>query len=55
MGNCGSPIETKGGWLMLSHGVGPMRQYCIRAFLLDRDDPDGVLGNNPRGGITPSS
>ena len=39
LGNCGSPIETDAGWLVLSHGVGPMRQYCIGAFLLDRDDP----------------
>ena len=38
LGNCGSPIETAAGWLILSHGVGPMRKYCIGAFLLDRDD-----------------
>ena len=44
MGNCGSPIETDGGWLVLSHGVGPMRQYSIGAFLLDRDDPAKVIG-----------
>jgi len=44
LGNCGSPIETDAGWLVLSHGVGPMRQYCIGAFLLDRDDPSKVLG-----------
>jgi predicted GH43/DUF377 family glycosyl hydrolase len=44
MGNCGSPIETYAGWLVLSHGVGPMRKYCIGAFLLDRDDPGKVLG-----------
>jgi predicted GH43/DUF377 family glycosyl hydrolase len=44
MGNCGSPIETDAGWLVLSHGVGPMRKYCIGAFLLDRDDPTKVLG-----------
>jgi len=44
MGNCGSPIETEAGWLVLSHGVGPMRKYCIGAFLLDRDDPTKVLG-----------
>jgi predicted GH43/DUF377 family glycosyl hydrolase len=44
LGNCGSPIETEAGWLVLSHGVGPMRQYCIGAFLLDRDDPSKVLG-----------
>jgi len=44
MGNCGSPIETDAGWLVLSHGVGPMRTYCIGAFLLDRDDPGKVIG-----------
>jgi predicted GH43/DUF377 family glycosyl hydrolase len=44
MGNCGSPIETAGGWLVLSHGVGPMRNYCIGAFLLGRDDPSKVIG-----------
>jgi predicted GH43/DUF377 family glycosyl hydrolase len=44
VGNCGSPIETDAGWLVLSHGVGPMRKYCIGAFLLDRDDPTKVLG-----------
>ena len=44
LGNCGSPIETDAGWLVLSHGVGPMRKYCIGAFLLDRDDPRKVIG-----------
>ena len=44
IGNCGSPIETEAGWLVLSHGVGPMRKYCIGAFLLDRDDPTKVIG-----------
>jgi predicted GH43/DUF377 family glycosyl hydrolase len=44
LGNCGSPIETEAGWLVLSHGVGPMRKYCISAFLLDRDDPTKVIG-----------
>lgn len=44
MGNCGSPIETEEGWLVISHGVGPMRKYCIGAFLLDRDDPGKVIG-----------
>jgi predicted GH43/DUF377 family glycosyl hydrolase len=44
LGNCGSPIETHAGWLVLSHGVGPMRQYSIGAFLLDRDDPAKVIG-----------
>jgi predicted GH43/DUF377 family glycosyl hydrolase len=44
IGNCGSPIETDAGWLALSHGVGPMRKYCIGAFLLDRNDPSRVIG-----------
>lgn len=44
IGNCGSPIETEAGWLVLSHGVGPLRKYCIGAFLLDRDDPSKVIG-----------
>ncbi len=44
LGNCGSPLETEAGWLVLSHGVGPMRKYCIGAFLLDRDDPSKLIG-----------
>jgi predicted GH43/DUF377 family glycosyl hydrolase len=44
IGNCGSPIETRAGWLVLSHGVGPVREYSIGAFLLDLDDPSKVIG-----------
>ena len=44
VGNCGSPIETNRGWLVLSHGVGPMRKYVIGAYLLDLDDPTRVIG-----------
>lgn len=44
IGNCGSPIETDAGWLLLTHGVGPMRQYCMGAVLLDKDDPSEVIG-----------
>src|SRR5690242_1140041 len=44
LGNCGSPLETEAGWLVLSHGVGAMRKYCIGAFLLDRDDPSKLIG-----------
>jgi predicted GH43/DUF377 family glycosyl hydrolase len=44
LGNCGSPIETEAGWLVISHGVGPMRKYCIGAFLLDLEDPTKVIG-----------
>jgi predicted GH43/DUF377 family glycosyl hydrolase len=42
VGNCGSPIETDDGWLVLTHGVGPMRTYGIGALLLDLDDPTKV-------------
>ncbi|MGK0186988.1 MAG: putative GH43/DUF377 family glycosyl hydrolase [Verrucomicrobiales bacterium] len=44
VGNCGSPIETEAGWLVITHGVGPMRKYCIGAALLDLDDPSKVIG-----------
>jgi len=44
VGNCGSPIELPEGWLVLTHGVGSMRRYCIGAALLDLDDPTRVLG-----------
>ena len=44
LGNCGSPIETAKGWLMLTHGVGPMRRYCIGAVLLDPEDPSKIIG-----------
>ena len=44
IGNCGSPIETEAGWLVITHGVGPMRKYCIGAALLDLDDPTRVIG-----------
>jgi predicted GH43/DUF377 family glycosyl hydrolase len=44
IGNCGSPIETEAGWLVITHGVGPMRKYCIGAALLDLNDPRKVIG-----------
>ena len=44
IGNCGSPIETDAGWLVITHGVGPMRKYCIGAMLLDLQDPAKVIG-----------
>ena len=44
IGNCGSPIETEAGWLVLSHGVGAMREYSIGAFLLDLNEPSRVIG-----------
>ena len=44
LGNCGSPIETSEGWLVITHGVGPMRKYCLGAVLLDLHDPSRVIG-----------
>ncbi len=44
IGNCGSPLETRAGWLVITHGVGPMRKYCIGAALLDLHDPTRVIG-----------
>jgi predicted GH43/DUF377 family glycosyl hydrolase len=44
LGNCGSPIETEAGWLVLTHGVGPVRRYTIGAILLDLDDPGTIIG-----------
>jgi predicted GH43/DUF377 family glycosyl hydrolase len=46
IGNCGSPIETEAGWLVLTHGVGPMRSYAIGAILLDLADPRKVIGHS---------
>ncbi len=44
IGNCGSPIETEEGWIVITHGVGAMRKYCIGAILLDLADPSKVIG-----------
>lgn len=44
IGNCGSPLETKKGWILLTHGVGPMRKYCIGVSLLDLNDPSKIIG-----------
>lgn len=44
-GNCGSPIETEWGWLLITHGVGPMRRYCLGASLLKLDDPTVEIGH----------
>jgi predicted GH43/DUF377 family glycosyl hydrolase len=43
VGNCGPPLETEFGWLVLTHGVGPMRVYSVGALLLDLDDPTKVV------------
>jgi predicted GH43/DUF377 family glycosyl hydrolase len=53
LGNCGSPIETDKGWLVLSHGVGPMRKYSIGALLLDLDNPVRVIGRLAEPLLTP--
>ena len=43
IGNCGSPLETDKGWIVLTHGVGPMRKYCISAILLDLENPSRII------------
>lgn len=55
MGNCGSPIEIDEGWLVITHGVGAVRNYCIGACLLDREDPSKVLGRITTPLIRPSA
>lgn len=55
VGNCGSPIETEAGWLVLTHGVGPMRTYAIGACLLDLDDPAQVIGELPMPLLSPAA
>ncbi|WP_395144540.1 glycoside hydrolase family 130 protein [Armatimonas sp.] len=55
LGNSGSPIETEAGWLVLTHGVGPMRQYAIGAILLDKDDPSCVIGRLHEPLLTPGA
>jgi predicted GH43/DUF377 family glycosyl hydrolase len=53
IGNCGAPIETEAGWLVLTHGVGAMRRYAIGALLLDLADPAHVIGHLPKPLIEP--
>jgi predicted GH43/DUF377 family glycosyl hydrolase len=54
VGNCGSPIETQEGWLVLTHGVGPLKQYAIGAILLDIENPEKVIGRLDEPLITPN-
>ncbi len=54
IGNCGSPLETPEGWLLLTHGVGPMRSYGIGAMLLDLNDPLKVIGRLDEPLISPT-
>ncbi|MGA9357033.1 MAG: glycoside hydrolase family 130 protein [Mycobacterium sp.] len=55
LGNCGSPIETDAGWLVLTHGVGPMRTYRIGAILLDLDDPTRILSQLTQPLLSPAT
>jgi predicted GH43/DUF377 family glycosyl hydrolase len=54
MGNCGSPLEIDEGWLVLTHGVGTVRNYCVGACLLDKRDPSKLLARTPRPVLAPS-
>ncbi len=54
MGNCGSPIEIDEGWLVLTHGVGMVRSYCIGACLLDKQNPTKILARTPQPLLMPS-
>jgi predicted GH43/DUF377 family glycosyl hydrolase len=54
IGNCGSPLEISEGWLVLTHGVGPMRQYYIGAILLDLKDPSKIIGRLKQPLLTPN-
>ncbi|MHC5086523.1 MAG: glycoside hydrolase family 130 protein, partial [Planctomycetota bacterium] len=54
IGNCGSPLLTDAGWLLLTHGVGAMRTYCIGAALLDKKNPSKVIGQLRKPLLSPS-
>ncbi|MDY7523413.1 glycoside hydrolase family 130 protein [Sphingomonas sp. 10B4] len=54
MGNCGSPIEVDEGWLVFTHGVGTVRNYCVGACLLDKADPSKLLARTPEPILRPS-
>ncbi len=54
LGNCGSPIETEAGWVVITHGVGPMRTYALGALLLDLEHPERVVGRSRLPIITPA-
>jgi predicted GH43/DUF377 family glycosyl hydrolase len=55
LGNCGSPLETDAGWLVITHGVGPLRRYTLGALLLDIDDPSRVIGHLREPLLSPSA
>lgn len=54
MGNCGSPLETDEGWLIITHGVGPMREYVIGASLYELDNPSKEIGRLKSPLLTPN-
>ncbi len=54
IGNAGSPLETENGWLLITHGVGPVRTYCLGATLLDLEDPSRVIGRLKEPILTPN-
>jgi predicted GH43/DUF377 family glycosyl hydrolase len=54
IGNCGSPLETDKGWIVLTHGVGPMRQYCIGAMLLELENPEKIIARLEEPLLSPS-
>jgi predicted GH43/DUF377 family glycosyl hydrolase len=53
IGNCGAPLWTEEGWLIITHGVGPMRRYCIGASLFDLEDPTKEIGRLPQPLLSP--
>jgi predicted GH43/DUF377 family glycosyl hydrolase len=55
LGNCGSPIETEAGWIVITHGVGPLRTYALGALLLDLKDPRQVIGWLEQPLLTPAA
>jgi predicted GH43/DUF377 family glycosyl hydrolase len=54
LGNCGSPLETDRGWIVLTHGVGPVRQYCLGAVLLDLENPTKIIARLDEPLLTPN-
>jgi len=55
VGNCGSPVETEEGWLVITHGVGPMREYALGASLYELDDPEKEIGRLKTPLLTPNA
>ena len=55
VGNCGSPVETEEGWLVITHGVGPMREYVLGASLYELDDPEKEIGRLKTPLLTPNA